>query len=90
MENENKKRYIMFCNRESWVPIFSQTWWMDCICGAENWDVFLIGNGNDIQAALPYYIVWTKKGKCIKRAMLTQNNGLLIKYPANTTNISKQ
>lgn len=88
--NEKKQRYSLFCEREDWIPIFSQPWWMDCTCGADNWDVFLIGNGNDIQAALPYYIVDTEKGKCIKRATLTQNNGLLIKYPSNTTNISRQ
>lgn len=87
---DNKRRYELFCQREAWVPIFSQPWWMDCTCGAENWDVYLVGAGNDIKAALPYYYRVIEGKKSICRATLTQNNGLLISYPSNCTTLSKQ
>lgn len=85
-----KERYQVFCDREEWIPIFSQPWWMDCTCGAMNWDVYLVGDGSDIQAAMPYYLYEDSDCKSIKRAILTQNNGILIKYPQNITLISKQ
>ena len=50
----NKERYAEWCKLNN-IPIFSQNWWMDCICGEDNWDVYLVGNGMDIKASLVYY-----------------------------------
>lgn len=72
----NKEIYAEWC-KENYVPIFSQPYWMDAMCGEENWDVWLYGNGTHISAAMPYYRENRGKYKYITKALLTQNNGIL-------------
>lgn len=73
-----KERFKKFCEA-TYVPIYSQPWWMDVVCGVENWDVWLYEKGNEILAAMPYYM--EKKGpySYITKALLTQNNGIIFK-----------
>ena len=77
----NKDKYINFCNKESNIPIFSKNWWLDIVCGKDNWDVVLVEKGDEIFASLPYY----KKKKLIfniiTMPILTQTMGPYIKYP---------
>jgi len=75
---ENKTLYSKFCET-TYVPIFSHGWWLDSVCGSENWDVWLYESGGNILAAMPYYRI--KKGEFdyITKAPLTQNNGIIFK-----------
>lgn len=78
----DRLEYIRFCEKEIQIPIFSQAWWLDAVCGENNWDVILIKNSNEIIASFPYYICQDKfRVKCIKMPMLTQKLGPYIKYP---------
>ena len=77
----DKERYKLFCEKEKNIPIFSQPWWMDIVCGEQNWEVYLYGKENDILASCVYYL--KKDENKITKALLTQNNGLIIKYPNN-------
>ncbi|KLO24339.1 hypothetical protein X275_00645 [Marinitoga sp. 1197] len=76
----NKEKYIQFCEKEK-IPIFSQYWWLDAVCGRENWDVALFESGGEIWGSLPYY----KKKKytltLLTMPKLTQKLGPYIKYP---------
>lgn len=74
----NKEKYEEFC-RSNYVPIYSKPWWMDAVCGKENWDVWLYGNNRDILAAMPYYFEQRGKYKYITKAPLTQNNGIIFR-----------
>ena len=85
----NKERYKLFCEKEKHIPIFSQFWWLDAVCGEENWEVYIVGEGNNILATMPYYLVEDEKGLKITKAKLTQNNGIYIKYPNNQKNSSR-
>lgn len=76
----NKERYSAFCN-VSYVPVYSQSWWMDAVCGLGNWDVWLYESGGEIQAAMPYYLENRQHGCYITKAPLTQNNGIVFRYP---------
>jgi len=79
----NKDKYIEFCRQKRDIPVFSQVWWMDAVCLKDNWDVLLYEKGNEILGALPYYMK-KKFGKYyIIMPPLTQNNGVVIKYPEN-------
>ncbi|MDD6400146.1 MAG: GNAT family N-acetyltransferase [Lachnospiraceae bacterium] len=71
-----KKEYEEFC-KSNYVQIYSKPWWMDVICGEDNWDVWLYKSGNVVQAAMPYYI--EKRGKYIyiTKAIFTQTNGII-------------
>lgn len=84
MEMTNKERYDRFCRDVSaYVPVFSRSWWMDAVCGQDNWDVYLVGEGMDIKAAFVYYLCKEDEEVRIKRAPITQNNGIIFRYPEN-------
>jgi len=79
--DSNKDRYIDFCKNEENISIFSQYWWLDSVCGKDNWDVALVENQNNIIASMPYYYI--KKGNFLSIDMppFTQVMGPYIKYP---------
>ncbi|MEM6964164.1 MAG: GNAT family N-acetyltransferase [Bacteroidota bacterium] len=52
----NQATYRFFCERESGVPIFSQPWYLDTICGEKGWDVVLVKKGNEIAATMPFEV----------------------------------
>lgn len=83
-----RKLYLDFC-RNVYVPIFSQSWWMDVMCGEENWDIWLYRKGNNFLAAMPYYLEKRGSYRYITKAPLTQNNGLLIQYPLNQKRVRR-
>lgn len=78
----NKDKYELFC-QQTYVPIYSKPWWMDVVCGGpDNWDVWLDESGDDVLAAMPYYM--ERRGaageyRYITKAPLTQNNGIIFK-----------
>ena len=74
----NKEQYSEFCT-QTYVPIYSKPWWMDAVCGPENWDVWLYRAGNEIMAAMPYYMETRGGYRLITKAPLTQNNGIIFK-----------
>ena len=53
---DNKKLYIEYydANREK-LSLFHQPWWLDAVCGRENWDVCLETRDNRVLAYMPYY-----------------------------------
>lgn len=75
----NKGKYELFC-QQTYVPIYSKPWWMDAVCGPESWDVWLYESGDNILAAMPYYM--ERRGaegryRYITKAPLTQHNGII-------------
>lgn len=76
----NKLLYEKFC-KEVYIPIYSKPWWMDAVCGQDNWDVWLYTKGNNILAAMPYYKEKRGRYQYITKALLTQNNGIIFNYP---------
>lgn len=79
----NKEAYSEFC-KSTYVPIYSQPWWMDAVCGPENWDVWLYRTGDEtvhgVEAAMPYYMEQRGPYRYITKAPLTQNNGIVFGY----------
>jgi len=59
----NKEAYRDLCRSEANIPIFSQDWWLDAVCGPKNWDVVLIEKGGLTVATLPY-MFFRKHGLC--------------------------
>lgn len=85
----NKEKYLSFVN-DIYVPIYSKPWWLDAVCLPENWDVWLYEKGGKIVAAMPYYMETRGRYKYITKAPLTQNNGIIFKYPNNIKFVNKQ
>lgn len=84
----SKELYSAFCG-STYVPVYSQPWWMDAVCGPENWDVWLYEEGGRVAAAMPYYLEKREHGLYITKAPLTQNNGIVFKHPANSGYVSQ-
>lgn len=88
-QTDNKEKYKSFCEKV-YVPIYSKPWWMDAVCGSDNWDVWLYQNGNEVSAAMPYYTEQRGEHHYITKALLTQNNGIIFNYPKGTKAVAKQ
>ncbi len=78
----NKQKYREFCRTEKSVPIFSKDWWLDSVCGIDNWDVVLIEKGGNIFATMPYVLTKRLGVATIHQPILTQTIGIYFNYPA--------
>lgn len=85
----NKEKYAKFCEKV-YIPIYSKSWWLDAVCGPENWDVWLYQNGDEVLAAMPYYSEWKGEYHYITKALLTQNNGIIFYYQKEAKSVAKQ
>jgi hypothetical protein len=78
-----KEKYSRLIEQEKSIPLFSRDWWLDAVCGPENWDVILVEKGGQISAALPYFTQSMSGFKLITMPPLTQTMMLWIKYQSN-------
>ena len=85
---ERKEKYEQFCEKV-YVPLYSKPWWLDAICGSDNWDVWLCEENGSLMAAMPYYMENRGTRKYITKAPLSQNNGIIFNYPANAKHVAK-
>lgn len=52
----DKQQYRLLCQTEESIPIYSRDWWLDIVCGANNWNVLLATKkSGEIVSALPYF-----------------------------------
>lgn len=86
---EDKKNYCKFCEK-TYVPIYSKPWWLDAVCGSENWDVWLYRSGEDILAAMPYYKERRGEYRYITKAIWTQNNGIIFCHAPEAKLVARQ
>ena len=85
----SKEKYRTFCLKNKSVPIFHKDWWLDAVCGVDNWDVILAENkNNEIIAVLPFCIQ-KKIFKYIKQPRYTPHLGIWISYPEDQKYLSK-
>jgi hypothetical protein len=81
---ETKGKYNSWAEQAS-LPFFMQTWWLDAVCGAENWQPVLAFDGkNEIEGAI---IVYEKRKfgiKIVTQPILTPYSGIYLKK-ANST-----
>ena len=52
----NKEKYRLLCDSEKNIPVYSQPWWLDAVCGEDKWNVLLIENNGIIEASMPVYM----------------------------------
>jgi hypothetical protein len=85
----NKQKYQEYCKIEFSVPVFSQPFWLDAVCGEENWDVVLHEESGEIVVSMPYYIKKRYGIPYITQPRFTQTLGPCIKYPDGLTHEEK-
>ncbi len=81
----NKEQYRQLCKNVKNIPLFSKDWWLDAVCGENNWNVVLVEKGGSVIGSLPYFLKKRAGFKFIQMPELTQNMGLWIRYPENQT-----
>lgn len=79
----NKEKYIQLCRENNTICVYDMPWWMDAVCGENNWDVVLYEKNDVILGAMPYYIKSKMGLGYITQPQLTQHNGVWINYPKN-------
>ena len=80
----DKEKYVEYCSKNTDIPIFYKNWWLDAVCGDNNWSAIISENNNDIQAVHPIYLGKSKVfRKNIYQPPLTPYSGTWINYPQN-------
>ena len=85
----NKTKYLELCKTELSVPVFSQPFWLDAVCGEENWNVILCEKNGSIIASMPYYIKRKYGIPFITQPEFTKTSGPWIRYPKNISHSTK-
>lgn len=89
MKNDDRKaQYRQFCQDNKDVNttgtnicVFGQAWFLDAVCGTENWDICMdIEQSGRINGVLPYFITKKWGFKIIQQPFLTGYMGLWIRY----------
>ncbi len=70
-----KSDYINLCKHEESINVFSQPWWLDIVCGKNNWDVAIVYEDRKIIATMPYFTRKIFYYKIITMPLLTQVHG---------------
>lgn len=79
--NKNKEDYLELCQTQNDICVFMQPFWMDAVCGEENWDVLLHRDGDGkIDAAWPYYFIRKGKKIVITHPQQTQIQGIWMRH----------
>ncbi len=75
-----RETYRTFCVGRPDIPVFSQPWWLDVVCGEEGWDVCIVENAGRVVATLPYRYETSHGAVHISMPGLTQSFRLWIDY----------
>ena len=85
---ENKNKYDLFQN-ENYVPIYSKSWWMDIVCGCDNWGVWIYEKNGVMLAAATLFFQKRGEYNYITKAMLTQFNGIIFAHNIDSKDATK-
>lgn len=86
-----KDRYRLLCKETKSIPLFFQPFWLDAVCGEDNWDVILHIDQNDrILAVWPYYLTKLKGFRSNVMPVLTPHLGVKFLEESNSDKLSTQ
>ena len=77
----DKSDYRELCATEQDIPLHSKDWWLDAVCGPDDWDVVLVRRGEEIIASLPFYTLDVLGRSHLLLPLLTPILGPWIRYP---------
>jgi Acetyltransferase (GNAT) domain len=84
--DDSKARYRQFCQDPTTghsVSVFGQAWFLDAVCGAENWDVCVdLEQNGRINGVLPYFLKKKYGFNIIQQPILTGYIGLWMRHEA--------
>jgi hypothetical protein len=77
----DKQKYASYIRECKGLPIFNEVFWLDAVCGKNNWHVVLVADNGDIVAAIPYYIKRKYLFNIVTVPKHTQRFSPCIRYP---------
>jgi len=80
---EKRQLYRELCE-EVYIPLHAKAWWLDAVCGIDNWEVVLVFDKGKISGALPYST--SKKLSFLSQIInpkLSVYNNIYIRFPDN-------
>ena len=77
----DKDIYRKFCKKEDCLPIFMKDWWLDAVCGGDNWDVAIYMKDDEILGVLPFPFKKKLFFRNIIRPQLTPWLGPWLRHP---------
>ena len=85
-----KIKYRNFCKSEKSLQIFLQDWWLDAVCGEDDWDVLLsYAKDGSIRGSLCFFIKNKMGIKYITQPPLSQSTGIWLAYPETISHEKK-
>ena len=76
----SQERYRRFCREEPTLPIFSQDWWLDAVCGEDGWDASLVEENGQIAGAMPFQLTRRLAFRLIHMPALTPGFRLWVRH----------
>lgn len=77
----DKKQYAYYIKTQNCLPIFNQPFWLDAVCGENNWEVILVADNKEVVAATPYFLKKKYIFEIITMPKHTQRFSPCISYP---------
>ena len=68
----HRAKYLALCAEDASIPVFSQPWWLDAVCGPDAWNVALVEERGAIAAAMPYHLTRRMGFRIINMPPMTQ------------------
>jgi hypothetical protein len=68
----DRAKYLALCAEDASIPVFSQPWWLDAVCGPDAWNVALVEERGAIAAAMPYHLTRRMGFRIINMPPMTQ------------------
>lgn len=78
----NKDKYRIFAENNPDICLYDRPWFLDAVCKNGSWDVLIYEKNNDIAGFLVYFVKERFGLKYITQPLLTQHNGIWLKYPS--------
>jgi len=72
---DNKVKFRKYLENTPNTPVYIQDWYLDVVCGKENWNVCVVEKGADVVGVLPYYIKQNKFFTWIAMPPLSKMHG---------------
>ncbi len=78
----DKQIYRVFCQTTKTLPVFFYDWWLDIVCGSDNWDIRLFRDkAGEIRGVWPFYQKFKFGFQIARHPVLTPFLGIHIIYP---------
>jgi hypothetical protein len=82
--NENKIGYRKWCENKKNLPLFFRPFWLDLVCGFDNWEVLLSkNNSGEITGVSPFFLTKRWRLSIVQNPPLTPFLGFWINQGAN-------